>query len=367
MSTSHFKYLAVLSVLGAAAFSHGSDSFLSKLPASPILNVTTVPSNGDVNPYGVAYVPSGFATGGALSPGDILVSNFNNSANMQGTGTSIVNISQSGAQTVFFHGTGDGLTTALSVLRGGYVLVGSVPTADGTFSTINMGSLVVLDKFGNLVQSITDTALLNGPWDMAVQDDGRTARVFISNVLSGTVSRLDITLEPHFWISKATQIGSGYKHVANSAALALGPTGLVYDQANDSLYVASTADNAIYRISGALNRETDASVGHLVYADNAHLRGPLALILAPNGDLIATNGDAVNADANFPSEMVEFTTKGKFVDQLSVDSSGQGGAFGLALARIGSNWQVAAVDDITNTLKVWNVPLSTHVHGHEGD
>ncbi len=357
MSTSHFKYLAVLSALGAAVLGHGNDSFLSKLPASPLLNVTTVPSNGDVNPYGVAYVPSGIATGGALHPGDILVSNFNNSANMQGTGTSIVSISQAGAQTVFFNGTGTGLTTALSVLRRGYVLVGSTPTRDGTFSTINLGSLVVLDKFGNLVQSIADPALLNGPWDLTVQDNGATAQVFISNVLSGTVSRLDITMEPHFWVSKATQIASGYMHIANSAALALGPTGLAYNADDDTLYVASTADNAIYRIPGARSRASDAGIGHLVYADNAHLRGPLALILAPNGNLITTNGDAVNANASFPSEMVEFTTKGKFVDQVSVDSSGQGGAFGLALSRIGSNWQLAAVDDITNTVIAWNVPV----------
>src|SRR5215472_10531864 len=47
------------------------------------LEMSTVPSNGDLNPYGVAFVPDGFP-GGALSPGDILVSNFNNSQNQQG-------------------------------------------------------------------------------------------------------------------------------------------------------------------------------------------------------------------------------------------------------------------------------------------
>src|SRR5262249_10849289 len=39
--------------------------------------ISTVPSNGDVNPYGVAYVPSNFPSGGLLNPGDVLVSNFN--------------------------------------------------------------------------------------------------------------------------------------------------------------------------------------------------------------------------------------------------------------------------------------------------
>ena len=64
------------------------------IPSAPFLPstvqvVSTVPSNGDVNPYGVAFVPHGFP-GGVLTPGDILVSNFNNAQNLQGTGTTIV-------------------------------------------------------------------------------------------------------------------------------------------------------------------------------------------------------------------------------------------------------------------------------------
>ena len=61
------------------------------------------------------------------------------------------------------------------------------------------------------------------------------------------------------------------------------------------------------------------------------MRGPLSLALAPNGDLITANGDAVNANAKFPSELVEFTPKGHFIAQRSVDTSAQGGAFGLAI------------------------------------
>ena len=54
---------------------------------------STVPPNGDVNPYGVAIVPN---TIGNLQAGNILVSNFNNSANLQGTGTTIVQITPGG-------------------------------------------------------------------------------------------------------------------------------------------------------------------------------------------------------------------------------------------------------------------------------
>ena len=54
---------------------------------------STVPGNGDVNPYGVAVVRHSI---GSLVKGDVLVSNFNNSKNLQGTGTTIVQISPGG-------------------------------------------------------------------------------------------------------------------------------------------------------------------------------------------------------------------------------------------------------------------------------
>ncbi|HEY2646056.1 MAG TPA: hypothetical protein VGI34_03755, partial [Candidatus Acidoferrales bacterium] len=67
--------------------------------------VSTVPGNGDVNPYGVAFVPPGFPAGGTLNPGDILVSNFNNSMNLQGTGTTIVDVPPAAPVFQYFGGT----------------------------------------------------------------------------------------------------------------------------------------------------------------------------------------------------------------------------------------------------------------------
>src|SRR5579863_148142 len=102
---------------------------------SPVVRVSTIPANGDVNPYGVAFVPMQFPTGGLLAPGDILVSNFNNNQNLQGTGTTIVRI-RNGVASPFFQGTAAlGLSTALKVLKAGYVLVGNFPSADGTCTT----------------------------------------------------------------------------------------------------------------------------------------------------------------------------------------------------------------------------------------
>jgi hypothetical protein len=326
----------------------------------PVFNSSTVPANGDINPYGVAFVPQGFEAGGPLKPGDLLVSNFNASSNLQGTGTTIMRFSPKGNPTLFFQGpSGLGLTTALGVLQAGFVLVGNVPTTDGTFNTIQQGSLMILDHNGFQVANLSNAATLDGPWDLTINDQGKTAQVFVSDVLSGTVTRLDLQITDHNTevnVTSVTQIASGYLHRGDPAALAIGPTGLAYDAQKDILYVASTGDNEIFAIHNAKDRTHDGGMGDLVYQDTTHLHGPLGLALAPNGDLLTTNGDAINPDTTQPSEMVEFTTKGKFVSQFSVDSSGIGGAFGLAVTlNKAGNIRLAAVDDITNSLIDWTI------------
>jgi hypothetical protein len=77
---------------------------ISQLSTAPSQAVSTVPANGDVNPYGVAFVPRGFAGAGVLRAGDALVSNFNNSSNLQGTGSTIVRITPGGLQSAFYQG-----------------------------------------------------------------------------------------------------------------------------------------------------------------------------------------------------------------------------------------------------------------------
>jgi len=330
---------------------------IAQLPKAPRSTTSTVPSTGDVNPYGVAFVPSGFPSGGVLNPGDVLVSNFNNSKNLQGTGTTIMRITPQGQASVFYQGPpGVGLSTALGVLQAGYVVVGTVPSTDGTSATVGMGELLVLDKNGKVVQTLTDANLLDGPWDLTINDMGTQAQIFVSNVLNGTVSRLNVNLPSTggFQVASTTQIASGYTHRGDPAAFELGPTGLAFNPATHTLYVASTADNQIYAIAGADTAGTQSGTGTVVYKDKAHLHGPLGLTFAPDGNLIAAQGDAINPSKRQTSELVEFTpaAKGKFVGQFSL-SKMAGGAFGIASSADGTRF--AAVNDITNALQVWTV------------
>src|SRR5579864_3565060 len=185
--------LVAASMFVQPARSASDESILGQLPTSMHQMVSTVPSNGDVNPYGVAFVPKGFPKDGPLQPGDILVSNFNASSNIQGTGTTIVRITPNGDQSLFFEGTPPlGLTTALGVLKSGFVLVGNLPTKTRSMITtvVPPGSLLVIDRFGKLVKTLSNSSFLDGPWDLTVHQNGDDPLVFVSNVLNGTVTRL---------------------------------------------------------------------------------------------------------------------------------------------------------------------------------
>jgi len=322
---------------------------------------STIPSNGDLNPYGIAFVPKDFPSGGKIAPGDVLVANFNNSNNLQGTGVTIITFTpagpvapsvtpgQNGTATTFFTSNRKGLTTALGILRKGFVIVGNLPSASGG------GSLQVINGNGKLVNTFTDPKF-SGPWDLTINDEGATAQLFVSNVVDGTVVRLDLSVsDTNVAILSKNVIAQGYAHRPDPTAFVLGPTGLAFDKTTNVLYVASTLNNAIYAITAARTRTSPPpadSKGDLVYRDKAHLRGPLALVFAPNGDLITANGDAVNGDPTHPSELVEFTKGGKFVGQSNIDA-GQGGAFGIAVS---ASFSFAAVDDVPNTVTVFNVP-----------
>jgi len=359
------NHKTTMGLLGLGLLALSSGVALAQQDTKPLIplpppSVSTVPTNGDVNPYGVAFVPNHVRTGGMLNPGDILVSNFNNSQNLQGTGTTIVRVTPAGATSLFYQGkAGLGLTAALAAVKHGLVFVGNMPTTDGTSNTVQAGSILVIDRNGQLDGTLTDSTLINGPWGMAIHEEGNQAQMFVSNVLSGTVVRFDLSFYENsdaVQIRQKLVIASGYQHRGDPAALELGPSGLAYDAANDILYVASSLDDAVYAIDNAGSLMSDGGTGKMIYQDNTHLHGPLDLVLAPNGHLIVANSDGMNVDPNQPSEIVEFTTTGQFVAQFSVDPN-NGGAFGINLVNVGGAVRVAAVDDNKNDLNMWTVPI----------
>jgi hypothetical protein len=322
---------------------------------------STVPANGDINPYGTVVVP---ASKGSLVKGDVLISNFNAKSNQQGTGTTIVEISPNGHRRLFAHVDastlpgpcpgGVGLTTALAVLRSGWVVVGSLPTTNGMSATAKRGCLLVLDSKGMVRETIAGSKI-NGPWDMTWADNGATATLFVTNVLNGTVKahgkavnkgtvvRIDLTIQAGQMPAVASEkiIGSGFAERTDPAALVVGPTGLGLGQAG--LYVADTVHSRIRLIKNPLGRMDSADTGTLV-TSGGNLLQPLGLTVTPNGDVLTVN--AANG------RLVETTPAGhqaavKFLDR-SGRPPGAGALFGLAIAPNG----VYFVDDATNRLEL---------------
>jgi hypothetical protein len=358
MSVTRTLCACAIFAVGVLAPRHASaQSTVLPLPA---FQATTIPSNGDVNPYGVAFVPATVATDGALQHNSILVSNFNNSNNLQGTGTTIVQITPQGQTTLFFQASQagqQGLSAALGILSNGIVIAGYLPSADGTFQTAGPGGVMFIDRHGALLGTLNNPKMLDGPWGMAVNDSGAGfAQVFVSNVENGSVTRLDLTYTPageSVAVLGMTAIGSSFPFSGDAAAFEVGPSGLAYDAAHDTLFVSSEVDSSVYAIAGAGNLTSTAGTGARVYQDLTHLHGPLDLALTPDDHLLVANSDGRNADPNQPSELVEFNLNGEFLSEFSLDPN-NGGAFGLAVHNIGHGAiRVAAVDDNQNNLNMW--------------
>jgi hypothetical protein len=327
---------------------------------------STVPSNGDVNPYGVARVPE---SEGSLVQGNILVSNFNNSQNLQGTGTTIVQIAPDGSVSLFAQidptnlpgpcPGGVGLTTALAVLRTGWVIVGSLPTTDGTSATAQAGCLLVLDSNGNVAETFYGS-LINGPWDMAALDSGSSVNLFVSNVLNGTVAAdgkvvhggtvvrlaLSVAAKTMPSLQSMTVIGSGFAEETNPAAVVIGPTGVGVTGNGDTVYVADSLNNRIAAIPDPVFRTTSAGTGATV-SQGGSLDDPLGLAISPDGNILTVNGNN--------GYMVTTTPDGNQISKQLLDSSGSppgaGALFGLVPV---AGQGLYYVDDATNTLDLFD-------------
>jgi hypothetical protein len=336
--------IAITAVASSANCLADDESFLNRFDTVNLV-ASTVPANGDVNPYGIAVVRHSV---GRLKRGHVLISNFNASSNLQGTGTTIVQISPDGTASPFAQiepnaltgqcPGGVGLTTALSVLRRGWVIVGSLPSANGTSANAGAGCLIVLNSLGEVVETFQGGGI-KGPWDMTARDEGRRAWLFVTNVLNGDVTTgsphvvnrgtvLRIALEvPEQGEGKPERestvvIGSGFAETADPAALVIGPTGVGLAR-DGTLYVADSLNNRIAAIPRALTRESTAFTGRDVSSGGA-ISDPLGLAIAPNGNIITVNG----GDGN----LVETTPKGVQIAAKTVESAtGAGSLFGIAI------------------------------------
>ena len=371
MRTSLIALAASIGLISAPAFAE-RQGFLETVHKHQTLALTT-PDNGDVNPYAVVVAP---VAAGKVAEGDVLISNFNNISNLQGTGTTIVQYNPATKKTTLFAQIprdtaqcpgGVGLTTAMTMLKSGWVIVGSLPSKDGTTATRGEGCLLVLDPQGKLVATWSGPTI-SGPWgNMAVVDKGDTATLFVSmagfdvpgpRVLDpathypvvghkATVLRLDLTIPAGKApvITSQTVVASGLAQRADTDNFLFGPTGLALGD-DDTLYATNGLENTIIAIDHASTRQDSGGIGRVVTHDGL-LAWPLAMAWTPEKHLLVTNGkngQVVEVDPK--------TGKQIYAQWINNDQAqsppGNGDLFGLALLPDGSGFYYVADD--TNTL-----------------
>jgi hypothetical protein len=333
---------------------------------------STITENGDLNPYAVVVAP---VSSGKIHKGDVLVDNFNNQSNLQGTGGTIIIVNPATKSVTLFAKLpqnlaqcpgGIGLTTAMTMLSSGWVIVGSTPSTDGTTKTKGTGCLLVFDSNGKLT-TIWKGSHINGPWgNMAVIDKGATASLFVSMagfdvpgpdkvdaagetviVKKATVLRIDLTIPaggpPK--VASQTIVASGLAQRADKDVFLIGPTGLAL--IGNTLYVSDAIENRIVAIPDAPTRSSSAGTGSTVTKDGL-LQRPLALAATADGHILATNGKN--------GQVVEFDpASGKQLAAQWIDSNqaqsppGNGDLFGLAMAPDGGFYYVE--DDVNMLAK----------------
>jgi DNA-binding beta-propeller fold protein YncE len=194
---------------------------------------------------------------------------------------------------------------------------------------------------------------------MTMRADSGHAALFVSNVLSRasghhsatppsgmcTVVRLDVSLAPGARprMTGATVAGSGFPWRLNKAALIQGPTGLALGRGG-TLYVVSTIGNSISAIPDATTRTSPARPGAGVVTSGGALNGPLGLTLAPDGDLIAVNGNDGKA--------IEITPGGRQAATVPLVRRGAGDLFGVTTTQDGQG--LLFVNDGTNALDLFS-------------
>jgi DNA-binding beta-propeller fold protein YncE len=367
--------LALLALLLAAAPARADEprGFLETVRKHITLG-STVTDNGDQNPYAVVVAP---VSAGKIEKDDVLIDNFNDLTNLQGTGSTIVQFNPATRKISLFAKLprdlpacpgGVGLTTAMTMLKSGWIIVGSTPSRDGTTRTKGDGCLLVLDPNGTLVATWAGPDI-NGPWgNMAVIDNGTTASLFISmagfdvpaptvrdpetgypvTVAKATVLRLDLAIpagKPPT-IARRTVIAHGFGQRADRDVFLIGPTGVTLSADNKTLYVSDALGNRIVAIDDPATRTASAGTGREITSGGL-LQRPLALILAPNGHLLSINsknGQVVEIDPATGKQIYA-----QWIDTDAAQSPpGNGDLFGLAMTPDGKGFYY--VEDDMNTI-----------------
>jgi hypothetical protein len=315
-------------------------------PFKTVSNIGSIvdPTNGDKNPYGLAFAP---VDAGLFTSGDLVLCNFNDSANVQGNGTSVEYIHPQVGATVHRLAQGASLKGcgAVALLADARVLV----TADVA------NDVVIFDANGTLKTTLSG-APFNGPWGAAFAASATKPAVYVSNANDGKLIRINVTGTNSYTVET---IATGFSVNNGAPGNIFAPYGMAYNPANDTLYIVETNSNkliAIANVSGVPAGGITVSGGDATFGGSsassarvvlsgAPLNSPLGASLLANGNIVVANsGDNL---------MIDVMPSGSSIGTISLDNGAAGALFSLAGVPGTFTQQFVYFDDSNdNTLKV---------------
>lgn len=326
-------------------------STLRRLGTISTIGSTIDPLNGDLNPYGLDIAR---ASAGLISRGDLVVCNFNDAANVQGTGTTIVALHpQAGA-------TPTHVAQAASLL--GCDALAAGPNGNLWNAAFAANDNPIVSPSGTVL-----TTLPAGPWHHPF---GETfagtptpfgiASFYVSNAGDGSIVRVNIKTGPSFTFDV---IATGFAVNGGAPGGILGPSGLQYDAQHDRLYIVDGADNSLtafrhvstipaggITVSGGTFGGSFGKRARRIFS-GAPLNGPISSALLPDGHLVLGN----TLDPDGTNLMVEITFNGRVAATKNVDTGAAGALFGMvASGANGANGDVKLYfnDDNANAVMV---------------
>jgi hypothetical protein len=304
-------------------------SILAQLNKETTIGSTVDPITGDQNPYGLDVAPN---DGGAIHRGDLVVCNFNDSANVQGTGNAIIALSPqpgSAPRPVAHNGALLGCTE-------------NVQTNDGTLwvTAFTAPDVEVLSPTGTVLQTLTGSPF-TAPFGLTLAQDPGAAGdpVFYE----GDASTGDIVRIHAGRLGVPSDvIATGFAVNHGVPGTELGPGGLQYEPSHDRLYIVDGTNNTLYElrhvstipVNGiAVNADGTSFSGpfahraRVVFSGNP-LNSPISSSLFPNGNIVIGN----TGNPNGLNLMVEVTPHGKVAFVRNVDKGASGAIFGMTIA-----------------------------------
>jgi hypothetical protein len=389
--------LALTTVTGCSNMSSmgttNTTTTTSSMPASVISQLSTMvtigstvdtggasgaPGVGDSNPYGLAIVPStvvNTSTVGSsslvISPGDLIVCNFNSSAsNGVGMGTTVEDLKPTPgsmpvriAQSASLQGC-DAL--ALNPTKG-FIWAAAYTANDNP----------VVTPTGAVTTAVTSSYMWDQPWGQVfgspMEPMGSTTTApssfYISDAGDGSIVQGLVSASPATY----TKIITGFPTSVSKTYGILAPAGLTYDPSTDTLYVVSSDTDSVLAfkgvstyvaggvnitytpgssMSGSYSMGTAASFAFSgpnaanakVIFSGSPLNYPVSSALLYNGDLIVGNTGDNNMVEISPSTMTVVGTK-------SVDPNAPGAIFGIATSGTSlATQKIYFNDDNTNSV-----------------